>query len=363
MVSAFEHIVKRDDWESYESRIEPNTYHLLEILDGNQNVQRAEKPSTQNSSLSTQNSELRTQNSKFVTHNSSKATFFCLGWIAERYPHLIKEIHSRGHEIANHGYDHRMITSISPKEFREDIRKSKVMLENLIGERVIGYRAPSYSITRKTLWALEILLEEGFFYDSSIFPIHHDRYGIPDAPRYPFYIEFNGGKIHSQFKKPKYLYEISRSKAVSGKHPNRNRPDPLPFTLQPPPRTSHPAPWTLNPIPCNFLIEFPISTLRVLGQNLPIAGGGYLRLFPFKFVQWALRKIKKKGTLPFVFYIHPWELDPEQPKIHVLSPMSRFRQYFNLDKTECRLKRLLRGFYFTSFRKALISHTNDGLKI
>ena len=168
MVSAFESVVKRDDWDKYESRIERNTQRLLDILD---------EP------LDTRHSALRTP---------VRATFFCLGWIAERYPDLIKEIHRQGHEIACHGYDHQLIYKLSPDQFRRDVRKSKELLEDIVGEEVIGYRAPSYSITRKSLWALEILAEEGYRYDSSIFPIHHDRYGIPDAPRFPFVIPLNG---------------------------------------------------------------------------------------------------------------------------------------------------------------------------
>jgi polysaccharide deacetylase family protein (PEP-CTERM system associated) len=306
MVTAFENVVKRENWERYESRIERNTYRLLEILDNFQIP-------------------------------SPSATFFCLGWVAERFPHLIKEIHSQGHEIASHGYNHRMIFPMLRDEFREDVRRTKAILEGLVGEKIFGYRAPSYSITRQTLWALEILAEEGYVYDSSIFPIHHDRYGIPDAPRYPFYIEFGDADILSQLKLPKYLNKISRSDyAVSEKKSNSDM------------ETS----VTFFSMTNSFFIEFPISTLRIYGYNLPI-GGGYFRLFPLQFTLWAMRQTQRKDGVPFVFYIHPWEIDLEMPMVYGVSPISRFRHYVNIKKTEDRLKKLLRTIPFSSFYKIL----------
>jgi polysaccharide deacetylase family protein (PEP-CTERM system associated) len=322
MVSAFEDVVRREDWERYESRIERNTYQLLEILDDVQPLSENNTPSTHNYGPS--------------SHRSPKATFFCLGWIAERFPHLIREIHSQGHEIASHGYNHRTITSMSHEEFREDVRKSKAILEDLIGERILGYRAPSYSITRRTLWALQILAEESFLYDSSIFPIHHDRYGIPDAPRYPFYIEFGDAHILSQLKAPKYLVKMSKSDRVRGKNSNRDIED-----------------LTLLNLHSDFLIEFPISTLRLFGLNIPIAGGGYFRLFPLWFTLWALRRVPLYGNSPLIFYMHPWEIDSAQPKIYGVSLISRFRHYSNIKKTEGRLKKLLRIIPFSSFCKIL----------
>jgi polysaccharide deacetylase family protein (PEP-CTERM system associated) len=286
MVSSFEDVIRREDWQRCESRIENNTHHLLEILD---NVQTS------------------FVDERSLAYNSPKATFFCLGWVAEQFPHLIREIHSRGHEIASHGYNHRMLTFMSQEEFREDIKKTKAILEDLIGEKILGYRAPSYSINRRTLWALEILAEEGYLYDSSIFPIHHDRYGIPDAPRYPFQIEFDNG-CKSDIR---------------------------------------------NYTPYNLLIEFPISTLRIFGYNLPIGGGGYFRIFPLRFTLWALRQIQGEDGVPFVFYIHPWEIDPLQPRVRSISLVSRFRHYVNLEKTNRRLEKLLRAIPFSPFCKIL----------
>jgi polysaccharide deacetylase family protein (PEP-CTERM system associated) len=325
MVSAFESVVKREDWERYESHIERNTYRLLEILDTVQ-IHRGNKNSL-------------TFNSELGIHYPPKATFFCLGWVAERFPHLIKTIHSHGHEIASHGYNHRMITFMSNEEFREDIRRTKAILEDLTGERILGYRAPSYSITRRTLWALEILAEEGYLYDSSIFPIHHDRYGIPDAPRYPFCIEFDGSKIPFQLKKPKYLYEIGISKIIGKKDSIADN--------------TNPAHRTLGSINHAFIVEFPISTLRIFGYNLPIGGGGYFRLFPMWFTLWAMKRVLRKGTAPLLFYIHPWEIDPIQPGVCGVSPISRARHYVNLRKTKGRLEKLLQVMPFSSFSKIL----------
>jgi polysaccharide deacetylase family protein (PEP-CTERM system associated) len=331
MVSAFESVVKREDWKRYPSRIERNTYLLLDMLNEHQ-FNKLDKPNKLN-----QPNE---------PHNPITATFFCLGWVAERFPHLIREIHSQGHEIASHGYNHRMITSMSPEEFRKDVRKSKAILEDLIGDRILGYRAPSYSITLDTLWSLEILADEGFLYDSSIFPIHHDRYGIPDAPRYPFYIEFGDTDILSQLKVPKYLHEISRSDVFGGKNSSSNK-------QTPPPRTLHPAPCTPHPASSDFIIEFPISTLRIFGLNIPIVGGGYFRLFPLWFTLWAVRRLPRNGNGPLIFYMHPWEIDSAQPKVYGVSQISRFRHYINIKKTEDRLEKLLREIPFSSFFKVI----------
>jgi len=181
-VHAFSNVVRLEDWGNYKSRIERNTFRLLEILEESCIAHRAEGIGN----------ELSPYASRLTPHDSARATFFCLGWVAERYPGLIKEIKNQGHEIASHGYDHRLIYNMSPNKFREDVRKSKVILEDIIGEKVLGYRAPSYSITKKSQWAFEVLMEEGFKYDSSIFPIHHDFYGFPGAPRFPFLISTNG---------------------------------------------------------------------------------------------------------------------------------------------------------------------------
>jgi polysaccharide deacetylase family protein (PEP-CTERM system associated) len=307
MVSAFEQVVKRELWDSYESRVERNTYRILDIM-------------ASTLPLATDSS----------SQDPVSATFFCLGWVAERHPHIIKEIHSRGYEIASHGYDHRMILSMSPESFREDIRKSKAILEDLTGREVIGYRAPSYTITEKTIWALDVLADEGFQYDSSIFPVYHDRYGIPSAPRFPF-ITFRNGKQSFEYipLDPKYG---ALPASGNGKSPDR-------------------AQESYNPgakKPSKALVELPISTLKLFGVNLPVAGGGYFRLLPVELIQWAMRRIAVKEDLPFIFYIHPWELDPGQPRISGLSSRSRFRHYLNLDKTESRFRKMLRTFPFTS---------------
>ena len=326
MVSAFECVVKKEDWIHYPSRIERNTYLLLDMLNEHQFNKRHK-----HNKLDTPNK----LNQPNEPHTPITATFFCLGWVAEQFPDLIKTIRSQGHEIASHGYNHRMITSMSPDEFRKDVRKSKAILEDLIGDRILGYRAPSYSITLDTLWSLEILAEEGFLYDSSIFPIHHDRYGISNGPRYPFYIEFGDTDILSQLNVPKYLHEISRFDEVREKSSNSD--------MQ-------------NPAPSDFIIEFPISTLRLMGQNLPATGGGYFRIFPMCFTKWAIRQIHNKGSGLFIFYIHPWEIDSDQPGVSGLTFRSKFRHYVNISKTKNRLKKLLREVYFTSFREITNHH-------
>jgi polysaccharide deacetylase family protein (PEP-CTERM system associated) len=253
-VAALASVIRFEDWERCESRVERNVSRLLDLLD----------------------------------EHGAKATFFVLGWVAERYPHLVPAIHSRGHEVASHGYAHQLIYTQTPGKFREETRRSKHLLEDAIGQPILGYRAASYSITKESLWALEILQDEGFRYDSSIFPIHHDRYGIPGAPRF---------------------CHIVKGQRGAG------------------------------------LVEFPPSTVRVARVNLPIAGGGYFRIFPYAFTRWGIRRINTKEHQPAIVNLHPWEIDPGQPRIRV-HPAARFRQYFNLEKTEQRLIRLLRDFRF-----------------
>lgn len=261
-VNAFAKHIRRDEWDSYPLRVVKNTSCILDILD----------------SL------------------TIKATFFILGWIAERCPGLVKEIQRRGHEIACHGYGHQLIYSIGPEAFRADIRKSKRILEDICGESVQGYRAPSYSITGKSFWALDILIEEGFTYDSSIFPIMHDTYGIPDAPRFPHIIKRLSGSIN----------------------------------------------------------EFPMTTfpIRIWKKEyrLPIAGGGYLRLFPAKLIKLGIEKINQEDKQPAVLYFHPWEIDPDQPRIRA-GLKSRFRHYINLHKTAGKLKYLLSSLKFVPMKQ------------
>lgn len=251
-VSAFEKTVAVSDWDNHESRVENSTSCILSLLE------------------------------KYHV----KATFFVVGWVAEKHPDLVKEIRQAGHEIGCHSYAHRKVYDFTPDQFREDTKRAKDILENILGERVNGYRAPSYSITNKSLWALEILEELGFVYDSSIFPVYHDNYGIPDAPRFEYNLENS--------------------------------------TLK----------------------EYPISTALMLGRKVPISGGGYFRLFPYWFTRMGLRSINEKETQPFMFYLHPWEVDPGQPRFANASLFSKFRHYNNLDKTQSRLEQLLNDFSF-----------------
>jgi polysaccharide deacetylase family protein (PEP-CTERM system associated) len=252
-VSAFEQHLSRDNWDGMESRVCRNTDRLLEMF----------------------------------AQAGVRGTFFVLGWVAERHPSLVRRIAAAGHEIASHGHEHRLVYEQTPAEFAADLKRSRAVLEDASGQMVIGYRAPSYSITRRSLWALDVLIEHGYTYDASIYPIHHDRYGIPDAPRHIHRIDRAGGHI-----------------------------------------------W-----------ELPGSTTRLGGANLPIGGGGYFRLLPYA---WTRRGIDRLNTVerePAIFYLHPWEVDPAQPRMKV-GAVSRFRHYRNLDQTEKRLRQLLQEFRF-----------------
>jgi polysaccharide deacetylase family protein (PEP-CTERM system associated) len=222
------------------------------------------------------------------------ATFFVLGWVAERYPEIVRRIRDANHELASHGYGHQLIYSLTPEQFREDVRRAKAILEDQGGVAVAGYRAPSYSITKRSLWALDVLLEEGYTYDASIFPIRHDTYGIPDAPRHPYVMTRTSGE----------------------------------------------------------LVEAPPSTVRLLGRNLPMAGGGYFRLLPYGWTRWGIARVNRVERKAAIFYLHPWEIDPDQPRLPV-GRLSRFRHYRNLDQTEDRLRRLLRQFSFAPLAEVL----------
>ncbi len=252
-VSAFEKVVSRADWEGYASRVAGNTERLLELLD----------------------------------RHGVRATFFVLGWVAERHPRLVRAIHRRGHEIGCHGYWHRLVYSQSPAEFRSDLVQGRDVLQDLIGEAVVSYRAPSFSIVRRSWWALEILADEGFRIDSSIVPARHDRYGVPGAPRQPHRIDTDAGPI-----------------------------------------------WEVSP-----------AVVRLGPLALPVGGGGYFRLFPLWWTFHCLRGIERRG-LPIVFYVHPWEIDPDQPRIAGASLRSRFRHYVHLSSTAAKLDRLLGRFRF-----------------
>ena len=253
-VSAFDDIVERSQWGEYESRVVANTQRLLDLLDGHQ----------------------------------VKATFFILGWTAERHPELVREIDDRGHDIGSHSYWHRLIYSLDPETFRTDLRRSKQVIEDITGKPITSFRAPSFSVTEKSLWALDILAEEGIETDSSIFPIYHDRYGIPDAQQELHQIETSGGSL-----------------------------------------------W-----------EFPVSVRRLGGVNWPISGGGYFRLYPVGWTIRGLARLNEKMGEPFIFYVHPWEIDPKQPRVPVKKRMARFRHYVNLASTFDKLDTLLKRFSF-----------------
>ncbi len=254
-VAALAEAVDRKDWSTMEYRVEANTDQLLELFE----------------------------------QRGVKATFFTLGWVAERSPDLVRRIQKAGHEIASHGYSHQLVYNQTPDVFRQETRKSKQILEDITGEPINGYRAASYSITAESRWALDILCEEGFTWDSSIFPVHHDRYGMPGTPHQPYILEAPKG---------------------------------------------------------GTLKEFPLSTCPVGNYRMPIAGGGYFRLYPYALSRWGLGKINRAGQ-PFIFYLHPWEIDTGQPRLKVKA-FSRFRHYNNLDKCMNRLQRLLTDFQFGS---------------
>lgn len=256
-VSAFDGVVPRPHWERFESRVCRNTDRLLEIF----------------------------------ADAGVRATFFVLGWVGERFPELVGRIAGAGHEIASHGYAHRLVYDQTPETFRDDVRRAKDVLESVTGRRVDGYRAPSYSITPRSLWALDVLIEEGYRYDASIFPIHHDRYGIPLSPRHP--------------------YPVTRAHGS--------------------------------------LVELPASTVHWGPLNLPVGGGGYFRILPYAWTRWGISRLNRVEHKPAIFYLHPWEIDPAQPQLPA-SRLSRFRHYRNLDKTETRLRALLRDFQFSSLR-------------
>jgi polysaccharide deacetylase family protein (PEP-CTERM system associated) len=263
-VAALAPAVSRESWPTREYRVEANTERILNLL--------AEK--------------------------NVKGTFFVLGWVAEKSPGLVKRIASAGHEIACHGFSHQLIYKQSQTEFREETTRAKRFLEDVIGQPVLGYRAASFSITRESLWALDVLIDLGFEYDSSIFPIRHDRYGIPGA-----------------------------SPAIG--------------------RISGPSARTL--------VEFPMSAATFLGVQVPVSGGGYFRILPYWLTRKGLRQINESAGRPFTFYLHPWEVDPGQPRVKV-SAFSTFRHYTNLHKCEARLRQVLTDFSFSTMRDVLTSH-------
>ncbi len=287
-VSAFEACISPTQWDSMQLRVVDNTFLLLDLLD----------------------------------ENDVRATFFILGWVAEKKPGLVREIARRGHEVASHGYGHRRVCTLTRQEFRDDIRRTKVLLEDIIGEKILGYRAPSYSISRDCFWAFDELYDAGFQYDSSVFPIRHDLYGIPDWPCYPFVITKEN---NDQWNPSTFFPSLSPPLLGDNSDPDNRR----------------------------RLLEVPITTLTIAGRRIPIAGGGYFRFFPYRFTRWGLEIINNTDDSPFVFYIHPWEVDPHQPRISGAGLKSRFRHYLNLSRTEKRLRYLLRDFNFSTIRDVI----------
>jgi polysaccharide deacetylase family protein (PEP-CTERM system associated) len=259
-VSAFDAEIPRGSWAQRESRVVANTERLLELFD----------------------------------EASVRATFFVLGWVGERHPELVRRIVSAGHELASHGYGHHLVYHQTVDEFRDDLRRAKSILETAGGVAVVGYRAPSFSVVERSLWALDVLVEEGFAYDSSIYPVHHDRYGIPDAPRHAHVRECRTGAI----------------------------------------------------------LEAPGSTVRCAGVNIPMGGGGYFRQLPYSVTRWGINRLNEVEQRPAIFYVHPWEVDPDQPRIPARL-LSRMRHYRNLHKTAPRLRLLMQEFAFSTMADVL----------
>jgi polysaccharide deacetylase family protein (PEP-CTERM system associated) len=270
MVEAFADSVPKNSWHLWPSRVVENTRLSLDLFD------------------------------RF----NVKATFFFVGWIAAKFPGLVREVHKRGHELACHSYWHRTIYSLTPDEFRRDTRIAVQAIEDAAGVKVYGYRAPSWSITDRCIWALDILAEEGFVYDSSIFPIRHDIYGMPAARRFPYELTCRNGAR---------------------------------------------------------LLEYPPSTVRVCGQNLPGGGGGYLRILPLAYTRWLFHKYETVYKERVTVYFHPWELDPSQPRLSG-KLMSRLRHYTNLHRTEERLCGLLKSFHFVPLRDVISDLGCEGLE-
>jgi len=250
-VSAFAPYITRDSWPERECRVEANVDRILAILD----------------------------------EGGVKATFFTLGWIAERYPALVKRIVAGGHELASHGYGHLRASDQDRAQFKQDVGSAKAILEDLGGQQVLGYRAPSFSIGHGNLWALEVLHEAGYRYSSSIYPVQHDHYGMPDAPRFAW-------------------------------HPNGS----------------------------DGLLEVPITTVRLGQRNLPAGGGGYFRLFPYALSRWMMQQVNQRDGQPAIFYFHPWEIDPGQPRPSGINLKTRFRHYVNMEKMDGRIRALTRDF-------------------
>lgn len=262
-VSAFRHHIAREAWDHLPCRIERNMDLILALLDA----------------------------------HGVQATFFTLGWIAERYPSVVRRIVAGGHELASHGYGHHKVTEQTPDAFREDVTRSKAVLEDLGGQAVHGYRAPSFSIDAGNLWALDILKEAGYRYSSSIYPVHHDHYGMPDAPRFRFHPRGEEG-----------------------------------------------------------ILELPATTLQWWGRNLPASGGGYFRLLPYGLSRWMIRQVNATDRQPCIFYFHPWELDPHQPRQAGVGLKTRFRHYVNLSRMPHKISALLGDFHWDRMDRVFLGH-------
>jgi len=263
-VAALSNVVRPSQWDQQPSRVVNNTHKILQLFE----------------------------------EKKIRGTFFVLGWVAERYPELVKEISALGHEVASHGYSHQLIYSQTPELFRAETHRSKQILEDLSQAPILGYRAASYSITKKSLWALDILTELGFTWDSSIFPVYHDNYGIPDTPNEPYQIKTRNGLM---------------------------------------------------------LTEFPLTAAKFAGLNIPAAGGGYFRQFPYPLFKLLFQRASQGNRVPKIFYLHPWEVDPDQPRFNEASWFSRFRHYTNLHRCEARLNRLIDDFEFGTLSDSLQS--------
>lgn len=245
-VSAFAPYIERSDWDRVECRVERNVDRILAIL----------------------------------AEEGAQATFFTLGWVAERYPQMVRRIVEQGHELASHGYGHQRVSDLSQTDFRDDVVRAKRVLEDTGGVEVLGYRAPSFSIGDRNLWALDVLADTGHRYSSSIYPVRHDHYGSPDAPRFAHTVR-------------------------------------------------------------EGLIEVPPTTLRIFKRNLPSSGGGYFRLLPYAFSRWMLASVNRRENEAAIFYFHPWEIDAEQPRVPGIDLKTRFRHYVNIPRNEAKLRRLL----------------------
>lgn len=248
-VSAFAPYIARADWDARECRVERNVDRILALL----------------------------------AESETRATFFTLGWVAQRYPQLVRRIVAGGHELASHGYGHERASDLSPQDFRADVSRAKQLLEDIGGQAVQGYRAPSFSIAEGNLWAFDVLQEAGYRYSSSVYPIRHDHYGMPDSPR--------------------FAYPVREG-----------------------------------------LLEVPVTTLRLRGRNLPSSGGGYFRLLPYALSRWMIGQVNRVDQQSAVFYFHPWEIDAGQPRVAGIDAKTRFRHYVNIGRTEARIARLLRDF-------------------